>query len=117
MRSSGPLGHNVEYVLRLAEWLHKAVPDVRPAQLFLVLIPAIPQVHDEHLYSIEWEVRLLVSSRKLCLATLMGEKVRPEDPEGGQLEGREQHQGSPDTVRRGTFQHTCENKCLKCVKL
>ena len=29
VNSSGPSGHNVEYVLKLAEWLHKTLPDVR----------------------------------------------------------------------------------------
>jgi len=26
--SSGPSGHNVEYLLKLAEWLHDALPEV-----------------------------------------------------------------------------------------
>merc|ERR1712061_831563 len=39
--SSGPSGHNVEYVLKLADWVHQV----------------LPHVEDEHLFSIEAEVR------------------------------------------------------------
>ena len=57
--STGASGHNVEYVLKLAEWMHKTVP----------------HVWDEHLFAIEVEVRRLVSERGLSLATLIGENV------------------------------------------
>jgi len=99
VNSSGPSGHNVEYVLKLAEWLHKT----------------LPEVWDEHLFSIEMQVRLKVKERRLCLQTLMGESVEME----GEVEVREVRQGdhSPNQHRRGTFAYTCENKCLKCVKL
>lgn len=94
--SEGPSGHNVEYLLKLAEWMHKAVPDA----------------WDEHLFSIEMEVRRLVAERGLCLTTLMGEKV-----EGLMVATSEGLTVSPSTTRRGTFTYTCEKKCLKCVKL
>ena len=94
--SEGPSGHNVEYVLKLAEWLHKAVPDA----------------WDEHLFSIEMEVRRMVEERGLCLTTLMGEKV-----EGLMTATSEGLTVSPSAARRGTFTYTCEKKCLKCVKL
>jgi cation transport protein ChaC len=94
--SEGPSGHNVEYLLRLAEWLHTAVPDA----------------WDEHLFSIEMEVRRLVAERGLCLTTLMGEKV-----EELMVATSENLTVSPSAARRGTFTHTCEKKCLKCVKL
>ena len=55
--SSGPSGHNVEYVLRLAEWLHST----------------LPSVHDHHLFSIEAYVRNKVKERNLNLKNLMGE--------------------------------------------
>jgi len=57
--SEGASGHNVEYVLKLAEWLHKEVPDA----------------WDDHLFSIEVEVRRMVEERGLCLTTLMGERM------------------------------------------
>ena len=95
--SEGPSGHNVEYVLKLAEWLHKAVPDA----------------WDEHLFSIEMEVRRMVAERGLCLTTLMGEKV-----EGLMAATSEGLTVSPSVARRGTFTtHACEKKCLKCIKL
>ena len=33
MSSEGASGHNVEYVLKLAEWLHKEVPDAQDDHL------------------------------------------------------------------------------------
>jgi len=57
--SEGASGHNVEYVLKLAEWLHKEVPNA----------------WDDHLFSIEVEVRRMVEERGLCLTTLMGERT------------------------------------------
>ena len=94
--SEGPSGHNVEYVLKLAEWLHNAVPDA----------------WDDHLFSIESEVRRMVTERGLCLTTLMGEKA-----EGVVVTSSEGATVSPSASRRGTFTYTCEKKCLKCVKL
>lgn len=94
--SEGPSGHNVEYVLKLAEWLHNAVPDA----------------WDDHLFSIESEVRRMVTERGLCLTTLMGEKA-----EGVVVTSTEGATVSPSASRRGTFTYTCEKKCLKCVKL
>lgn len=94
--SSGPSGHNVEYVLKLAEWVHRT----------------LPEVWDDHLFTIEVEVRLKVKQRGLCLQTLMGEKeatVESVSPDP--------HGVSPSVIRRGTFTHTCEKTCLKCIKL
>merc|ERR1719402_965526 len=88
--SEGASGHNVEYVLKLAEWLHKAVPDA----------------WDEHLFSIEMDVRRMVEERGLCLTTLMGEKV-----EGLMTATSEGLTVSPSAARRGTFTYTCEKKC------
>ena len=59
MSSEGASGHNVEYVLKLAEWLHKEAPDA----------------WDDHLFSIEVEVRRMVKERGLCLTTLMGKRT------------------------------------------
>lgn len=94
--SSGPSGHNVEYLLKLAEWVHEA----------------LPEVWDDHLFTIEAEVRVRVKQRGLCLQTLMGEKVEVTAAATPNPTGT-----SPGAARRGTFAHTCEKKCLKCVKL
>lgn len=97
IQSSGPSGHNVEYVLKLAEWVHEMLPDVL----------------DEHLFSIEQEIRLRIKERNLSLKFLMGEKE--EQPEV-QLEVAES-ESSPLAARRTTFTSHCEKNCLKCVKL
>jgi len=97
LTSSGPSGHNVEYVLRLADWFHKQLPDV----------------HDDHLFGIEVHVRLKIKEQGLCMQTLMGEK---DEPVPSVLVQRSA-ETSPSASRRGTFTFTCENKCLKCVKL
>ena len=34
--SRGPSGHNVEYLLKLAEWMHAALPDVWDDHLFTI---------------------------------------------------------------------------------
>jgi len=95
--SSGPAGHNVEYVLRLADWVHQMLPNVE----------------DEHLFSIEQEIRLRVKERKLSMKFLMGEK---EEEVEVQLETADA-QTSPSSARRTTFTAHCEKNCLKCVKL
>lgn len=95
--STGPSGHNVEYVLRLAEWVHET----------------LPEVVDDHLFDIETHVRLKVKERKLCMKTLMGEKeVVVPSPEAVR---REASGGG----RRDTFaSHTdCSHCGLRCVKL
>jgi cation transport protein ChaC len=94
--SSGPSGHNVEYLLKLAEWMHRT----------------LPEVWDEHLFSIEQEVRARVEERGLCLLTLMGERPEEEAAAAPTLSS------SPGATRRDTFTaHACEKKCLKCIKL
>eukprot|EP00092_Neocalanus_flemingeri_P009785 GFUD01010543.1.p1 GENE.GFUD01010543.1~~GFUD01010543.1.p1 ORF type:complete len:233 (-),score=37.83 GFUD01010543.1:66-764(-) len=94
--SSGPSGHNVEYVLRLADWFHTA----------------LPSVHDEHLFSIEVHVRIKVKERNLCLKTIMGEKEAVVETRVVELDDR-----SRTAARRRTFAYTCEKKCMKCIKL
>ena len=95
--SSGPAGHNVEYVLRLADWVHQV----------------LPHVHDEHLFSVEQEIRLRIKERNLNLKFLMGEK---EEEVEVQLEVAHS-ETSPSASRRTTFTAHCEKNCLKCVKL
>ena len=86
MSSEGASGHNVEYVLKLAEWLHKEVPNA----------------WDDHLFSIEVEVRRMVVERGLCLPTLMGER-REESV-------TTTSQGLTDSASMGTFIDTCEKQ-------
>lgn len=52
----GATGHNVEYLLRLAEYMRDAAPEA----------------DDDHLFSLEQLVRHEIRRRRLCLDTLMG---------------------------------------------
>jgi len=97
--SSGPSGHNVEYVLRLADWFHQMLPNV----------------YDDHLFSIETQLRIKIKERNLCMKTLMGEKE--EEVEPVQVAPDHHDPDSPSAARRGTFTFTCEKKCLKCMKM
>jgi len=97
--SSGPSGHNVEYVLRLADWFHQMLPNV----------------YDDHLFSIETQLRIKIKERNLCMKTLMGEKE--EEVEPVQVAQDHHDPDSPTAARRGTFTFTCEKKCLKCMKM
>jgi glutathione-specific gamma-glutamylcyclotransferase len=54
--ASGPSGHNVEYLLRLAIFMREEIPGV----------------HDEHLFTLEKLVRDELIKRKMCLFSVMG---------------------------------------------
>lgn len=95
--SSGPSGHNVEYLLKLAEWMHGT----------------LPEVWDDHLFTIEAAVRRMVAEQGLCLSTLMKEqKVAGQEAEQ-EAQGASQGAGG----RPGGYAGTCQKTCLKCVKL
>merc|ERR1712173_256637 len=99
--SSGPSGHNVEYVLRLADWFHQMLPNV----------------YDDHLFSIETQLRIKIKERNLCMKTLMGEKEEEVEPVHVGHDPDHHDPESPSAARRGTFTFTCEKKCLKCMKM
>jgi len=52
----GTSGHNVEYLIRLADFMREA----------------LPEVSDEHLYLLEDYVRMKIKKRNLCFKMLMG---------------------------------------------
>lgn len=54
----GPSGHNAEYLLRLAEFMHRCAPEAQ----------------DDHLFTLETLVRAYIKKRKLCLESLMGNR-------------------------------------------
>ncbi|KAJ8950304.1 hypothetical protein NQ318_021161 [Aromia moschata] len=54
---SGPSGHNVEYLVRLANFMREH----------------FSEQHDPHLFNLEKEVLRLIDNRKMCLKTLMGD--------------------------------------------
>lgn len=56
----GVCGHNVEYVVRLADFMRHALPEIT----------------DDHLYALEDHVRIEIKERNLCFRTLMGPDYR-----------------------------------------
>ncbi|KAL1492983.1 hypothetical protein ABEB36_011135 [Hypothenemus hampei] len=101
----GPSGHNVEYLIRLAEFMRLHFPDK----------------HDGHLYSLEQKVLSLVEARQMCLRTLMG------SGEGCVTFFRKpsSRETSPNRARRNaedrveTFEHTARvpGKKLRCLNI
>lgn len=57
-QSSGPTGHNAEYLLRLAEFMHDHLPNAS----------------DDHLFTLELLVRRRIERENMCLRTLMGDR-------------------------------------------
>ncbi|RZC35847.1 cation transport regulator-like protein 1 [Asbolus verrucosus] len=98
----GPSGYNVEYVLRLANFMKHHFPDQ----------------DDQHLYSLEKEVLKRVEEKNMCLKTLMG------DGEGCVTFVKEERRRSTDNSdenqeRIETFQHTTRvpEKTLRCLNI
>ena len=71
VHSSGKAGHNVEYVLKIAQWMRHT----------------LPSVEDDHLYSLEYHIRRLVRRKGLVMSELMGVPVEMpgECPRGRRL--------------------------------
>ena len=94
----------MEYVLKLAEWIQKNLPDVI----------------DDHLFNIEKAVRTKIDQRNLCLTSLMGDSHEEEAIEHNEAvhENDESGSGNPDTKAASGFSSTqlCP-KCLRCVKV
>jgi cation transport protein ChaC len=97
----GPSGYNVEYVLRLANFMKHHFPDY----------------DDQHLYNLEAEVLKRVEEKNMCLMTLMG------DGEGCVTFVKEERRRSVDNAdnqeRIETFQHTTRvpEKTLRCLNI
>jgi len=95
--STGPSGHNVEYVLKLAQWLRKT----------------FPEVWDDHLYTLETFVLIEVKLQNLCLESLMGE----EEKMSSQTAAPQPTQIHPTPARQSSYCSSCTGKSLRCVKL
>lgn len=92
--SQGPSGHNVEYLIRLANFMRDELKDV--------------VVDDEHLFQLEQYVRDILSERKICVYSLMGrqpERIR-----------RDSHE---EIRRPATFEFSSRvpNKKLRCLNI
>jgi cation transport protein ChaC len=57
VKASGPSGHNIEYLLRLAQFMRDE----------------LPHAVDEHLFEIEKLVRDEIISQKICIYSVMGQ--------------------------------------------
>lgn len=90
----GPSGHNVEYLIRLAEFMRNELRDV--------------DVSDDHLFELERLVRDILAEKNVCLTTVMGntpERIR-----------RDSHE---ETRRPTTFEFTSRvpDKKLRCLNI
>lgn len=90
--SSGPSGHNVEYVLRLAKFMREE----------------IPHAIDEHLYDLENYVKEILAKQKIPLISVMGappQRIR-----------RDSHE---EARRPTTFEFTSRvpEKKLRCLNI
>ena len=89
---SGPSGHNVEYLLRLAEFMHRY----------------LPEAHDEHLFALELLVRSRIKQENICLRTLMGDRDFVIDLDDDEVNVDDHDDLNDDDVpnsrRKNTFQ-------------
>ncbi|XP_011167844.1 glutathione-specific gamma-glutamylcyclotransferase 1 [Solenopsis invicta] len=100
---SGLSGHNVEYLLRLAEFMHRY----------------LPEAHDEHLFTLEMLVRSRIKEESMCLVTLMGNRDfvldLDEDARAELAISTEEVNERPR--ENSQFSARIPSKCLRCVKM
>ncbi|CAL7940556.1 unnamed protein product [Xylocopa violacea] len=104
---SGPSGHNVEYLLRLAEFMHRY----------------LPEVHDEHLFTLELLVRSRIKEENMCLTTLMGDRDFNVYLEDIEIDVRDEDNNVPANnaginLRENSFQFILQtsDETLRCLK-
>ena len=97
--SRGQQGHNVEYVLKLADWIRETLPDVV----------------DEHLFDIEKDIRTKINQRGLCLNSLMRNDLDEHVEEAMAQISAEQSEPCASKSECG-FSSQVRQKCLRCVK-
>merc|ERR1711879_259261 len=99
----GDKGHNVEYVLKLAEWIRDKLPEVQ----------------DEHLFRIELDIRKKIELQDLCMTSLMGDNHDMDHEHIVQAANQDVAEVD-DESRPGKgpgFSAQVKPKCLRCVKV
>lgn len=97
----GPTGYNVEYLLKLAEFMRDH----------------IPEGYDEHLLSLEALVRFRIKNKNLCLQTLMGERP-PKNSRSRHSSTEDELENSfEDRVESFKFSAKVPSKKLRCLNL
>lgn len=96
---SGNCGHNVEYLIRLAEFMHEEVPGA----------------YDEHLFTLESLVRCRLKEKNLNLRSVMGERMA----DVAEAAGNEAAAAEAEPPRPNNFQFTATlpEKKLRCLKV
>lgn len=92
VRARGPSGHNIEYLLRLAQFMREE----------------LPHAVDEHLFELEKLVRNEIIRQKICIYSVMG-----QSPQAIARDYHESHR------RNVTFAHTSRilEKKLRCLNI
>lgn len=105
--SSGFSGHNVEYLLRLAEFMRRYLPDA----------------WDEHLFTLEKLVRSVIREENMSLNTLMGSRDYHIDLEETKINARDEEnnfvgQNGGNNLRENSFQYILQvpDNTLRCLK-
>jgi len=101
VNSSGPSGHNVEYVLKLSGWLRRT----------------FPEAEDKHLFALERHVLLELQRTKvsnLLMHCLMGSCRIEEDEVSHNTTAL--HQPANPTPAARSYSAACKPVALRCVK-
>ena len=101
----------MEYVIRLADWMRET----------------LPEVSDDHLYTIEFHIRRLIKEQNLCMKSMMrDEKCRTHQPEAASEDVETEQKDSESdsatsdgesTANTSDFSSKVLKKKLRCVKV
>jgi len=114
LNCSGASGHNVEYVLRLADWFRQKLPEVQ----------------DEHLFTLDAMIRTLIRERGLCLKSMMKEECHEEHEPYSDGESDEEERANSENDddaeeeerqkrgrKSGGYASNVGRKALRCCKV